>query len=97
MTKSKGVPKDYFWQHLFVLRVLGVNIIPIQNFYLRILYNVYSFTTVIVTFILFLIFEFLAFIDSKDDMDKVTFILGYWICHFMGKSIIFIQLKMHKI
>lgn len=86
MEKMKDVPKDYFSQHLFVLRLLGINILPIENTWLRYLYNIYSVVTVSITFILFLIFEFQAFIDNKDDMDKVTFIMGYWICHFMGKE-----------
>lgn len=84
--EKEDVPKDYFAQHLYVLRFLGFSILPVKNTYLRYVYNVFAFLQISITLIIFLIFEFQAFIDNKEDMDKVTFILGYWLCHFMGKN-----------
>lgn len=81
---SSEVPQDYFNMHLTVLKLIGINILPIGNPILRALYNVYSFIFVWITYIIFLGVEFQALFDNKDDIEVVAFILGYWIVHFMG-------------
>lgn len=82
---SKNIPKKYFNMHLTVLRFLGFNIVPIENRILRYIYNIYSFSTIWITYIIFLVFEIQALFNNFDDLEKFSFILGYFLCHFMGK------------
>lgn len=77
-------PKNYFWFHLTILRLIGINIFEIKNPFLRILYNTYAISFGTFSFFAFTAFEFWALWDNRKDLDKMSFILCYWISHMMG-------------
>lgn len=82
--KIPEAPKDYFWFHLTILRLIGINIFDIKNPFLRILYNIYAIAFTMFSFVIFTAFEFWAVLDNRKDLDRMSFALCYWISHMMG-------------
>lgn len=83
--------KDYFYVHIFILKLIGVPVKPLDeswNVVLKCLYYIYSIVFILIIPMAFTFSETYQSIINIEDFDKSSFGLSYSLTHMLGRCAI---------